>query len=685
MRVRPRTVPLGLLLLALVVFVRPALSFGQDNLAEINANDEFRWGVMSLNRGHANEAIASLTRSISFSPERDLTRYWLGRAYYYSGFEAAALQEWEWVASHSGRTSILDRWIERIQLSRGLTEERLGDDIAPGRYVSMTALDAVEGELTLFRRPTMVRPRDDGFFYVVSFATHRVALFDPNGKRQQEILGNLEGFDRPFDVLPLDDGGILVTEFGADRIAVVNRDGIKTGSFGERGVGSGQLLGPQYIAADDSGYVYVTDYGNSRVAKFTLSGDFVFSFGQRQGGFRGFDEPAGIVVENGRVYVADRGRSRIYVFDDSGNYLGDLTAPYMETPEGLSLYSPGRLLVADGHRIYVIDVQTEAVYLLNDLNERVDLIGAVVDANGNLLATDHANEQVLFMTASEELYTGLNVELDRIDGAGHPTVYLGVTVTDRNGRPMLGLGADNFRVTEDRRPVGAVTLEYRGLADEAAAIAVVTDRSRDMTDDMETVGEVTLQIAQSVQMGDQLWLVGSGDQPLVEAAPGDGPLEFSAAARATAESYGPSRMDLAIRLAGAEVLNEFSRRSVIVVTNGVLSPTDFENYGLPETANYLANNRISLSVIYTRPNATNEELDYLVEASGGETGYAYGLRGVAAMVDTIRGRPSGRYLLRYQSIHPVDFGRSYIPVEIEAYLLERSGRDEAGFFGQLEF
>ena len=330
----------ALVILTALFLIRPALVVSQQTLAEINANDEFRWGVMSLNRGHANEAIASLARSVSFSPDRDLTRYWLGRAYYYSGFEDAALQEWEWIADHSGRTSILDRWIERIQLSRGLTEERLGDDIAPGRYVTMTALDATSGDLTLFRRPTMVRPRNDGFFYVVSFATHRVALFDPNGRRQQEILGNLEGFDRPFDVLPLDDGGLLVTEFGADRIAVVNQDGIKTGSFGERGVGDGQLLGPQYIAADDGGYIYVTDYGNARVAKYTLSGEFVFSFGQRRVGFRGLQEPSGIVVENDRVYVADRGQSRIVVFDDSGNYVGELTAPYMDAPEAIRC--PGR-------------------------------------------------------------------------------------------------------------------------------------------------------------------------------------------------------------------------------------------------------------------------------------------------------------------------------------------------------
>ena len=61
--------------------------------AQLSADDEFRWGVGALHDGKINEAIASLVRSLSFDSNRALTRYWLGRAYYYGGFEDAALQE----------------------------------------------------------------------------------------------------------------------------------------------------------------------------------------------------------------------------------------------------------------------------------------------------------------------------------------------------------------------------------------------------------------------------------------------------------------------------------------------------------------------------------------------------------------------------------------------------------------
>ncbi|MFW5738262.1 MAG: hypothetical protein ACOCYX_05065, partial [Spirochaetota bacterium] len=129
-----------LLALAVALLFTPALAAQNVDLDQITANDEFRWGVTSLHDGRINEAIASFNRSLSFDDERPLTRYWLGRAYYYGGFEEAALDEWRWVAERDGRTSVLERWIERVELSRGLTTERLGREISPGRYVTMVDL-----------------------------------------------------------------------------------------------------------------------------------------------------------------------------------------------------------------------------------------------------------------------------------------------------------------------------------------------------------------------------------------------------------------------------------------------------------------------------------------------------------------------------------------------------------------
>lgn len=273
-------------LLAVVILLALAGASGAQTATEsqLSADDEFRWGVGALHDGKINEAIASLVRSLSFDSSRALTRYWLGRAYYYGGFEDAALQEWNWirdrdeteVADQTWRdrvpgAAVLNSWVERVNLERGLTPERLGSDIVPGRYVTMSDIPGRQGELILFQRPTMVRPREDGYFYVVSYGTHTLVVMDPNGVRRQVIDGGLEGFDRPFDVMIRPDGSLLVTEFGADRIAVVSAAGTKTGTFGGRSPDAGGLLGPQFVDGDAQ-FVYVTDHGNRRVAKYTVDG-----------------------------------------------------------------------------------------------------------------------------------------------------------------------------------------------------------------------------------------------------------------------------------------------------------------------------------------------------------------------------------------------------------------------------
>lgn len=666
------------LVFVMLLGVSPGAFAQNVDLDEITANDEFRWGVTSMHDGRINEAIASFNRSLSFDSERPLTRYWLGRAYYYGGFEDAALDEWRWVAERDGRTAVLDRWIERVELSRGLTTERLGTEITPGRYVTMVDLAGRQGDLTIFRRPTMIRPRSDGYFYVASFGTHTVVVLDPNGVRRQVIDGGIEGFDRPFDVLPLEDGDLLVSEFGADRIARVSVDGFKVGTFGGSGTGEGRLLGPQFLAGDGEGHLYVSDYGNARVAKYTTDGEYLFSFG-------GLDAPAGIVAMDGRVYVADSAAGLVAVFDESGNRLGEIRTAQMTRPEGLSVYRPGEILVSDGHRLYVIEVDREVVSVVAELNEERRLLGSALDANRNLLAADFATDSVLVMAASEELYTGLNVEVDYVNALDHPRVYAAVTVTDRNGRPLLGLDETNFRITEDRFPTGEARLAYAGYRTGEAAVALLVDGAIDAAESDEAVRSATLSIHDALGVDDQFWVIGAGDQPVIEAEPGDGRLETADAAVGAPEATGGGRIDLGVRLGTSQLLGESGRRALVVVSDGRSRPQAFESYSLTETAEHLTNNHVTLWVVYTRRSARSEELDYLAEATGGSALYAFRPEGVGTIVRQLKQQPSGSYVLEYSSVHDSDFGRRYIPLEVEAYLLERSGRDEAGYFGPLEF
>ncbi len=675
------------LLIAVLLFgVAAAGVYAQQvDMNQLAARDELRWGVTSYHAGNLNQSIVSLNRSLAFDSSQSLTRHWLGRAYYASGFEEAALLEWQWLVDQGSGTAALLSWIDRTELRRGLTPERLGEELTPGRLVTMAEVPGVQGDVTVFRRPAMIRPRNDGYFYVASFATHQILLMDPNGVRKQLIDGGLEGFDRPFDVLLLDTGELLVSEFGADRIARISPGGFKIGSFGGTGLGDGQLLGPQYLTSDDKGYLYVSDYGNQRIVKFSTDGEFVLSFGDPLGQFSGLQEPTGLAYHAGRIYVSDARRNEILVFDESGNYIGSLASGQVDKPEALSVYRDGILLVADANRLYALQIESERLDLLAELAPQHRLIGAVADANGNVLVSDFQSDLLLFLAPSEELYTGLTVEVDHVIASDHPEIFVAVNVTDRNGTPLLGLDSANFRITEDRFPVGQATVTYAGYRTGEIAVAVIADRTVQMASDTVAMQQAALELSGAISPVGKRWLVTAGEDPLVEASPEDGVLAFAEAAVGNAADYGRSSLDLAIRLAGHQVLRELDRRSVILITDGTLPPTAFDNYGLIETAGFLRNNHITFNVVYTQRNQSVDEIEYLVEATGGQSVFVFQPAGLGAVIDELVAKPSGTYLLSYKSVHHTDFGRRYIPLEVEAYLLRRSGRDEAGYYGPLEF
>ena len=97
------------------------------------------------------------------------------------------------------------------------------------------------------------------------------------------------------------------------------------------------------------------------------------------------------------------------------------------------------------------------------------------------------------------------------------------------------------------------------------------------------------------------------------------------------------------------------------------------------------NNGISFSVVQlTQNTVVEEELDYIVKKANGKFYYVYRQQGLSNVVTDMLEIPNGLYSLSYTSSLPTDLGRAYLPVEIETYVLNRSGRDETGYFSPLK-
>ena len=644
--------------------------------------EEFRWGVSAFHSGLYNDALLSFSRALSLEPDSDTIRAWLGRAYFASGFTEAALDEWQFLLDGGVSAPHIAAWVEAL---RSQQANELAD---PPRYVTFGEVQGRQEDYTLFLRPTSIYPLGDGSFLLSSYATRDVLHLNVNGTLQRRFGAGFNWFEHPFDIVAAADGRLFVSDFGADQIVRLTPQGARDAIIGSSGIDEGQLMGPQYLAIDEEDYIYVTDWGNQRVAKFDPDGEYVLSFGGTQAGFVGLDRPTGIVYRQGLLYVVDAGRDAVAIFDTSGNFRSEIGALGLTRPERLSLFDERHILIADGDRLALLDPELETIRPISELADRNGrIVAGARDINGHLLAVDFDRSRIIFLSDIATLYSGMSTRIEQIDAAQFPQVEVDVAVEDRQGRPIVGLEAANFVVSEAGVTNSSHELLFADHRSDDAAIIVLIDRSPGMRAYSAEVEATIDELLSGSADSDPavIGVVRAGESPVLEAGIGATGSTLRQAAAVDDDLSPRWAFDRGVRLAGSELANLQTKRMILFVTQGSLPPSAFDAIGLQQTAHFLTNNHIAFYVVYTRPDITAPELEFLVRNSGGQSRYLYNPRGIADFIRHRRERNDGRYTLRFTTPRNSDFGRAYLPVEVESYLIQKSGRDESGYFGPLEF
>ena len=664
--------------------------FDGPDIDTLRAREEFRIGVQAYNRFAFNEAILSFERALAFRPGEPLILDWLGRAYFHSGIENAAFSAWQAAAAGFGLASgegiLITSRLQTLRNRRILLP--VPDDNV--RYVESGRYPGMNHGVVLYRQPTSVLPLNDGSAWVVAFGSNEIVRIDVNGIIRERRRGPmLIGFDRTYDLVRGLEGNLFLSEFRGNRVSVLSPEGDWLFHIGSRGQGPGQFVGPKNMTIDEEGFLYVVDYGNRRVSKFDPAGDFILSFGLRTPGFQGFLSPTGIVARGSRVYVADSIHRQIFVFDTNGTYLGPLVQGGLYSPESLRLLADGRFLAVDANRILLIDPDTAIVRELGVLGsrDRVRLTGADVDRNGNVLAADFNTGEVAIMTRIDDMAAGLFVKVRRIIPDNFPTVLVEVEVTDRLRRPIVGLNEANFLLSEGGLPV----LEQRFLSasyrSSDTAVSVLMERSPatlPFRDDLALALRDT-----AIAAGRVTSIVSAGELPVredISPATGATPAQrIVSAAHGNAAHYSPRwRFDLGLRLAATDLLDGEHKRAVVFVGSGSLGELAFEQHTLSELAAYLSNNNVVFYAVIVGGGTPGGDILYLAERTGGSAMALFRSEGIIPEIRSLADKPSGIYTLSFRSRLPTDFGRAYLPLEVEVYLMERSGRDSTGYFPPLE-
>jgi DNA-binding beta-propeller fold protein YncE len=664
--VKSRTLFVCLLCLRAVLLPAQTIDFNAVRSAE-----QLRAGVQSFHRGFFNDAWISLEKSISYQPSNSLAQLWLGRAQWKSGYEQEALRTWQQVLDSGKGGPLVRDWVDVLTLRRGLGAELAG----PATWVVSAELDGTAKGGYPFRRPTSVRPRPDGSFWVAAFGSNEILRYDANFRLVDTIRGGLNGFDRPYDVAEAADGTLFVSEYGANRISRCNARGDKLLTFGKPGSGDGALLGPQYLVIDRRGYLWVTDWGNARVVRFTLDGAFVQAIS-------GVGGPTGIAAFEDKLYVADRPGKRILVYDLNGNPLASLGEGVLQEPEGLSFSPAGTLLVADQNRILECDLERETWTARGDASAHAKrLVQQASTVNGDVLGADFDQNKILLLSDVTSLYSGLAVRVDRVSSVKFPEVYADIAVENRYGKPVAGLALSNFIVTENRAAVRSPSLVVANTQVKTLDVSLLVERSPELEALRDDAQQAAADLYALVTSTGRIASVSASERPLREADFGQTRLRFLRDSFQTAPSA-RWRFDLGARLAGDSLITALSgaRRAVVFLSSGSLGARPFSTYSLLEVAAYFRNSSIAFYPVIFGTRAPDEDLAWLASATGGRVFAASAPGGMQEIVRTIQARLTPVYTLRFTSVTPADFGDRYIPLEVEVTVQKASGRDEAGYY-----
>lgn len=645
------------------------------------AAQEFRRGVQAYYRGSFNEAVLQFEKALNFLPEDNLIMDWMGKAYYQTGLEGTALQSWNRASENGYGGLLLQNKIEIVRerrVSSELNERNI-------RYTEAGVFPGMYNDNQIFSGPISVLPNNNGTVWVLAYGSNELVEINVNGTVVSRITGPINGFDRPVDIIRLADGNMLVSESAGDRLALFSKKGKFIKYFGKKGRGVGELVGPQYMAQDSRNNIYVSDYGNSRIDVFDKDGNGLFFFGSPQKDFEGLKGPTGIASLGDSIYVADDIKGCVYEFDQAGNFRRILCEDKtFHRPESMKVWKD-YLVVCDSNKVISVDSESGATFenvRIGNAPQRITC--AAPDINGNVIVSDIKTNEVYVMSKMHEVVGGLFIQIERVNASKFPEVTVDFRVENRHRGPIVGLRENNFYVTEQKRPVSK--LSFVGAASEniSADITMVIDRSEYAKGYDEQINMVVRELAASMGQRGTLRILSAGKIPAVEYNGNpSGALQFNVNALKTPLAENVT-WDLAMRLAVNDLINGEEKRAIVLVSSGKAGLTAFDKYSLAETAAYINNNHVGVSAVLLNQDNCDEELEYVLNSSQGKSYYIFRPEGLSSVIDDIIERPNSLYTFKYTSSLTTNFGEKYLPVEVEVRLLNRSGRDETGYFAPLQ-
>ena len=637
-----------------------------------SARAYFHKGMVYFNNMQYLAAADFFRRAVGEYPDYYSARDYLARSYKLSGFSDSALAELKKVMDIEPDNLATKNRIESL-LYRN-TEYNAEDG---GGYVLQASYNS--GEMNRFGFPdaTDMTVDEERNLYVVSFSSTRLVKIDPNGQGR-DILR--PGFTGSFYGIDYFDNMLAVTDFKKDRVYIITTSGRILREFGGSGNEEGLFHGPEGVCFDSKGFIYVVDAGNCRVQKFDKNGRFVLSFGKR-GDYEGeFDHPSDVAFYNDLLYVADAGGRKVAVYDCYGNYINRLKLDEVVSPRGITSRG-NRLVISDqSNGVILYDPVTGARSVFDSWENNGSFRRAqnsFIDQDGFLYALDSLDNTIYVFSPVERQYSNLEIEVTNVDAASFPVVAFYVNVRGRDGRPVYGLGNENFRLVEDNSVITTLKSDYLKNRRSGASFVFAVDRSDSMRRSHNEISWFADFILKSMRKNDSIEVLNFNSQVWK----GGG---FDWSRRRTLEilrkeEYGKGRKTgAALFQAVSDVSSRLDRRGVVLLTDGAVAPDSFVQYTPDIIIDYAREHYIPVYIISIKK--PDPELAHIAVSTGGRVILPGEIDSLRNLYPDIKNSNEYRYILVYNTFKLPSFKGWWADVKLEVNYKGQTGIEWGGYF-----
>ena len=638
----------------------------------------FKLGCSYYHKADYQLAIYYFQKSLVNYSKYNLSRIWLGKAYYQAGYFDNAVDEWSSALELGEGNNILRQKLNFLQFSLGVKQKMN----VVRDYDYFSSYYGTKLEKGKFVRPISLFASLDNSLFVVGFSSKNVLKLNLNGDLLGKIALPFWGIKKPFGFVNDNLGNYYISDFGKDVIYKFDSSFKKKIQFGGSGITNGRFAGPEGMAIGPNNSIWIADNGNNRVQKFDAMGNFLMSFGKKGHGPSDLYRPSGIAYYNNFLYVSDYGNKRIQKFDLDGNYQETIGANVLTSPRGLDI-KDDLLIVANGRDgLFYYDLKNKTWWQKTYWNGGEFSFKNAVDVfynnvNNLLYVADFDRNAVdVFMPASFK-YSDLFVDINRIYLQQYPLVALRVSVRTRDGKPVYGLTAKNFHVREDTVDVPQISLAK--FFDKRNSIVFLVDKSFPMQNFQKELANAADFILKKLEKSDRVKVLNVNSKVWT----GN---KYDYSRLRTLEALKENKfsddfqIDQAIYQTVSDLNHVYNKKAIVIFTAAQFDAKyAFSKYEFDVVSHYAANNNVPVFIV-----AFSDENHTLLRSLAKSTGGAYfnyysDSGSLKDIYSKINNRVASQYLLIYET-GGIKGVKNWRPVHVSVNYQKLAGVDESGYF-----